>query len=204
MQAGSRPGTVGLPLPGQALKVTDPDTGRPLGPGESGLLWVRGPNVMRGYLGDPERTAEVLRDGWYNTGDVARIETRPCGCGMPGIRFRIMGRADDMLIVKGVNLYPQALKAVIDGLHPRTTGAFRIVLREPGPRVAAPLRVRLEAAAGTTTAERQALEAELVARCRDLLRITPRLEWVAAGTLPRESMKTRYLLVEEPAPAQSS
>ena len=73
-QRGWKEGCVGLPLPGVAVKVTDPDTGHTLPLGEAGLLKVKGPNVMLGYLGKPELTAEVLQDGWYNTGDVARMD----------------------------------------------------------------------------------------------------------------------------------
>jgi len=73
-QRGSQPGTVGHPLPGVAAKVVDLETGE--GPliGTEGLLLVNGPNRMQGYLGDPDRTAEVLRDGWYVTGDIACID----------------------------------------------------------------------------------------------------------------------------------
>jgi acyl-[acyl-carrier-protein]-phospholipid O-acyltransferase/long-chain-fatty-acid--[acyl-carrier-protein] ligase len=73
-QFGSQPGTVGHALPGVVAKVVDPDTGE--GPliGREGLLLVNGPNRMQGYLGEPERTAEALRDGWYATGDIACID----------------------------------------------------------------------------------------------------------------------------------
>jgi acyl-[acyl-carrier-protein]-phospholipid O-acyltransferase/long-chain-fatty-acid--[acyl-carrier-protein] ligase len=73
-QMGSRRGSIGRPLPGVSVRIVSPDTGVPMPLGEPGLLLVRGPNVMRGYLGQPEKTAEVLRDGWYVTGDIARLD----------------------------------------------------------------------------------------------------------------------------------
>ena len=73
-QMGSRRGSIGRPLPGVSVRIVSPDTGAALPLGEPGLLLVRGPNVMRGYLGQPEKTAEVIRDGWYVTGDIARMD----------------------------------------------------------------------------------------------------------------------------------
>ncbi len=73
-QVGAKRGSIGHPLPGITVKIVDPDTLQPVGVDEPGLLLVRGPNVMRGYLNKPEKTAEVLDDGWYNTGDVARMD----------------------------------------------------------------------------------------------------------------------------------
>lgn len=73
-QAGSRRGSIGQPLPGVSIRLVDPESGAPVGRGQPGLLLVRGPNVMRGYLNRPEKTAEVLRDGWYSTGDIATMD----------------------------------------------------------------------------------------------------------------------------------
>jgi acyl-[acyl-carrier-protein]-phospholipid O-acyltransferase/long-chain-fatty-acid--[acyl-carrier-protein] ligase len=73
-QVGGKRGKIGHPLPGISVRIVDPETQAPLAAGQPGLLLVRGPNVMQGYLGLPEKTAEVLRDGWYVTGDVAAID----------------------------------------------------------------------------------------------------------------------------------
>lgn len=74
-QRGMKPGTVGRPVPGVAVKVVDPETHEELPLGSEGLLLVSGPNVMRGYWEDSERTAKAMRDGWYVTGDMARIDS---------------------------------------------------------------------------------------------------------------------------------
>ena len=71
---GSKEGTVGRPIPGVEVKIVEPETGEPLPAGREGLLMVKGPNVMLGYLNQPEQTSEVVKDGWYNTGDIASID----------------------------------------------------------------------------------------------------------------------------------
>ncbi|MCK4887902.1 MAG: AMP-binding protein [Planctomycetes bacterium] len=73
-QVGTKEGSVGHPVPGVAVKVVDVETKGPLDFGQQGVLMVKGPNVMLGYLGMAERSAEVLRDGWYDTGDIAKID----------------------------------------------------------------------------------------------------------------------------------
>jgi acyl-[acyl-carrier-protein]-phospholipid O-acyltransferase/long-chain-fatty-acid--[acyl-carrier-protein] ligase len=73
-QVGARRGTVGMPLPGVSVRIVDPDTYVPLPPGSAGMLLVRGPNVMRGYVGRDDLTAAALRDGWYVTGDLATVD----------------------------------------------------------------------------------------------------------------------------------
>jgi acyl-[acyl-carrier-protein]-phospholipid O-acyltransferase/long-chain-fatty-acid--[acyl-carrier-protein] ligase len=73
-QVASRRGKIGHPLPGVSVRIVDIESGQPVPPGTSGMLLVKGPNVMRGYLGKPVKTAEVLRNGWYTTGDIAMME----------------------------------------------------------------------------------------------------------------------------------
>jgi len=73
-QVGAKRGTIGHPLPGIGVRIIDPDSGESLPVDKPGLLLVRGPNIMVGYLNRPEKTAEVLKDGWYNTGDIATVD----------------------------------------------------------------------------------------------------------------------------------
>ncbi len=69
-----REGTVGRPIPSVAARVVDPETGEPLPRNSTGMLQISGPNLMKGYLDEPTKTAEVIRDGWYVTGDIAFLD----------------------------------------------------------------------------------------------------------------------------------
>jgi acyl-[acyl-carrier-protein]-phospholipid O-acyltransferase/long-chain-fatty-acid--[acyl-carrier-protein] ligase len=73
-QRGSKRGSVGRPLPSISVRVVDPDTGEVLQEDQPGILQIRGPNIMQGYLNMPEKTAEVLKDGWYASGDIATVD----------------------------------------------------------------------------------------------------------------------------------
>jgi acyl-[acyl-carrier-protein]-phospholipid O-acyltransferase/long-chain-fatty-acid--[acyl-carrier-protein] ligase len=73
-QIDAKEGTVGRPVPGVAAKIVDLDTGERLTIDQPGMLMITGPNVMKGYLDEPEKTADVVRDGWYVTGDVAKLD----------------------------------------------------------------------------------------------------------------------------------
>jgi acyl-[acyl-carrier-protein]-phospholipid O-acyltransferase/long-chain-fatty-acid--[acyl-carrier-protein] ligase len=73
-QTGSKRGKIGHALPGISVRIVDPETYQPIAVGSPGLLLVRGPNVMKGYLNRPNETAKVMRDGWYVTGDIAALD----------------------------------------------------------------------------------------------------------------------------------
>jgi acyl-[acyl-carrier-protein]-phospholipid O-acyltransferase/long-chain-fatty-acid--[acyl-carrier-protein] ligase len=73
-QSTFKPGKIGLPLPGVAVKILDQETGKPKEVNEDGLLFVKGPNVMKGYLHRDSETRDVIQDGWYRTGDIANLD----------------------------------------------------------------------------------------------------------------------------------
>jgi acyl-[acyl-carrier-protein]-phospholipid O-acyltransferase/long-chain-fatty-acid--[acyl-carrier-protein] ligase len=73
-QVGAKRGRIGHPLPGVSVRIVDPDTMQPLPLDTPGLMLVRGPNVMQGYLGRADKTEDALRDGWYVTGDIAAMD----------------------------------------------------------------------------------------------------------------------------------
>ena len=102
-----RAGTVGFPLPAVSVRIADPETGRELPRGEIGVIEVKGPNVFKGYWRMPEKTASEFRpDGFFITGDVATID-------QDGY-VTIVGRAKDLIISGGFNVYPKEVEGEID------------------------------------------------------------------------------------------
>lgn len=102
-----RAGTVGFPLPGVEVKICHSETGEEVPLGEIGVLWVRGPNVFKGYWRMPDKTREELRDdGYFITGDLARIDEDGY--------IHIVGRGKDLIISGGYNIYPKEIELFLD------------------------------------------------------------------------------------------
>ncbi len=129
----------------------------------------------------------------FTLNDIHQVFTEPCPCGMSGFRYKIVGRADDMLKVKGVPVYPAAIQGVINGFAPRLTGAFRIVLEVPPPRVIPPLKLKVEYGAGVEPGDLNKLENEICAKMKALLKIHPAITWLKPNTLERATKKTQLL-----------
>jgi acyl-CoA synthetase (AMP-forming)/AMP-acid ligase II len=129
-----KPDSVGPPVPVVTVKVVEPD-GRDLPPGAVGELWIKGPNVVKGYWGKPEATAETFSDGWLHTGDVARIDDE-------GFVY-IVDRAKDMLIRGGENIYSVEIEDVLYE-HPAVAEAAIIGVSHPtlGEEPAAVVQIR--------------------------------------------------------------
>jgi malonyl-CoA/methylmalonyl-CoA synthetase len=101
-----RAGTVGFPLPDVELRVAD-ESGKPVGQGEIGVIEVKGPNIFKGYWNMPEKTkAEFTADGFFKTGDVGVVDERGY--------VSIVGRAKDLIISGGFNVYPKEVEDAID------------------------------------------------------------------------------------------
>lgn len=106
-EGARRAGTVGFPLPGVELKITDPQTGAEVPQGDIGIIEVRGPNVFKGYWNMPEKTAEELRsNGFFMTGDLGLIDSQGY--------VQIVGRNKDLIISGGYNIYPKEIELLLD------------------------------------------------------------------------------------------
>ncbi len=147
-------GTVGFPLPGVSLRIAEPDSGKVVPGGDVGVIEVKGPNVFKGYWRMPEKTAAEFRpDGFFITGDLGKVDAQGY--------VHIVGRAKDLIISGGFNVYPREVEGEIDALD----GVFEsavIGLAHPdfGEGVAAVV-VRVPGAAIDEFAIRQALEGRL-------------------------------------------
>ncbi|MER8748425.1 malonyl-CoA synthase [Mesorhizobium sp. M1050] len=140
-QGERRAGTVGFPLPGVTLRITDPDSGAALAQGEVGMIEVKGPNVFGGYWRMPEKTkAEFRADGFFITGDLGLIDSDGY--------VHIVGRGKDLIISGGYNIYPKELESEIDALdgvsesavigvaHPDFgEGVTAVVVRAPASQI---------------------------------------------------------------------
>jgi long-chain acyl-CoA synthetase len=147
-------GHVGLPVPSTDAKIVDPDDGtRQLPVGQEGELLIRGPQVMKGYWRMPEATADMIRDGWLYTGDLAVMDADGY--------FRIVGRKKDVIIASGYNIYPDEVDGVLMS-HPAVLDACTIGV--PDERRGETVRAFV-----VPQPDRQVSEAELIAFCREQL-----------------------------------
>jgi len=167
-RAGMLPGSVGRLAPGTELRLLDPDTGRDARPGEPGELCVRGPQVMAGYLGRPEATAQMLgAGGWLRTGDLGRVD--------PGGHLFIVDRLKELIKVNAIQVAPAELEAVLAG-HPQVADAA--VVPRPDERTG-------EAPVAFVVARGSLEPGQLIA-------------WVAARVAPHKRIRAVRLVREIP------
>ena len=165
-------------------ELVDPDTGAALelADGATGEL------VLTHLC---HRAAPLLR---FRTRDHVEVRTSPCRCGRTGPRIRCLGRTDDMLIVRGVNVFPAAIREVVSAFAPAVSGQIVVRPRAPGVKQEPPLPVAVELGSGAQPDEE--LARAIGKRLREVLVVQTHVELVAPGSLPRSEYKSR--LVERP------
>jgi fatty-acyl-CoA synthase len=170
--------SVGRPVPGFRLRIVNPD-GRDLPEGSVGRVWIQGPSLMDGYLGDPEATARALRDGWLDTGDLGFLQTR---------ELYLTGRAKDAIILRGRNYAPEEIERAAEEVPGVRAGCAVAVswLPEDAPGEVLALFVEVSREASPEVV------ADLPEACRKAVLgatglAVDHLELLPPGTLPRTS-----------------
>ena len=161
-------------------ELVDPETGEALGleDGATGEL----------VLTHLRQRAALLR---FRTRDHVRVRTSPCACGRTGPRVRCIGRTDDMLIVRGVNVFPSAVREVVGGFAPDVSGYVLVKPRAAGVKQEPPLPVIVELAREVTAND--TLADAIRNRLRDVLVVQTRVDLVPWGSLQRSEYKSRLI-----------
>ena len=164
-------------------ELIDPDTAEVL-PFDDGRIGEAVYTSLRRQAGPVQR---------MRSHDLMQVFTEPCPCGRTTFRFKVLGRSDDMFIVKGVNVFPQAVQASLMKLAPRLTGEYQIVL-ERKPPIDYPVTVKAEVARDVPAAAHAALAAEAVHRVQSENNFACRIELVPQGTIAAVDKKTRRVI----------
>jgi len=159
------------------FEIIDPESGEPLAMGETGELVIT------------TLTKEALPMVRYRTRDITRLSDEPCGCGRTHLRIkRITGRDDDMMIIRGVNVYPSQVEAALVGA-PGLAPHYQIVLVREGVLDSMALEVEVLAGAAETEADRARIAAEVRHRIKGLIGVTCTVRALAPGCVPRSEGK---------------
>jgi phenylacetate-CoA ligase len=163
-------------------ELIDPDSGEvlPFTDGQQGEIV---------YTSIRREASPLLR---MRSHDLMQVFTEPCPCGRTSFRFRVLGRSDDMFIVKGVNVFPLSVQAVLMRLSPRVTGEFRVVIDRPPP-IDYPVPITVEVAGDVPAASLEALAREVETRLQAELNFTAAVTLVGPGTIATE-VKTRRVV----------
>jgi long-chain acyl-CoA synthetase len=181
-----KPGSIGTPIEGVQLRLID-DAGQTVGEGEIGEIAIRGHNVMKGYWGQPEATAEAITDGWFRTGDMAKVDSDGY--------YYIVDRKKDLIIRGGYNVYPREIEEVLHE-HPAVAEVAVIGIPHPdlGEEVGA--AVALKPGASATPSELREFAKDKVAAYK-----YPRQVWLV-DSLPKGP--TGKILRREIHPAEDA
>ena len=184
LQRPSKPGTVGLPIFGVDVRCVD-EHDNALPPGERGEVVVRGPNVMKGYYGRPDATAEAMRGGWFRTGDIGQFDADGY--------LSIVDRKKDMILRGGFNVYPREIEEVLM-THPAV--ALCAVIGVPDPRLGEEIKAVIVLRPGAAVTEE-----ELTAWCREqmaafkyprIIEFRDALPMSATGKILKRELRERH------------
>ncbi|MDF3072462.1 MAG: phenylacetate--CoA ligase [Alphaproteobacteria bacterium] len=168
-------------------ELIDPDTLKPIA--------INGPTVGRLLMTSLQHQARPAFK--LDAGDIFQVDNTSCpSCGHAHLRIKVLGRADDMLIVRGVNVYPSSIKDVVAGFMPQVTGEIRIVLKEKPPRITPPLVVRVEQAGELGEEAATRLRGAIEHRIFEILRVRATISLVPPMSLPRSTGKTKLIDME--------
>jgi len=184
----TKPGSVGPLVPNTQMKVVNPETGESLGPGQQGELWVRGPQVMKGYLNNPDATKEVLVDGgWLRTGDIGYYDEDKS--------FYICDRLKDLIKVKGYQVAPAELEEVLRS-HPlvHDAGVIGVPCKRSGEVPVAFVQLKTDAPSNISD-ELKTFVAKRVVSYKKLnsVHIVNSLPRSMAGKILRKELRAEYL-----------
>jgi phenylacetate-CoA ligase len=160
------------------------------------LPWKEGTTGELVYTALDRECSPLVR---FRTRDHAVVTGTTCSCGRTAPMIRVFGRTDDMLIVKGINVFPSAIQDVVSSFTPRTTGGLRIVADFPGHTTQRPLRIRVEHAEALTGSPEaiEGLRLEVADRLRGLLNFAPAVEMVAPNTFEKPGIHKVALIARE-------
>jgi phenylacetate-CoA ligase len=163
------------------LELIDPESGDalPMEDGASGELVL---THLR------HRAAPLLR---FRTRDHVEVKTSPCACGRTGPRIRCVGRTDDMLIVRGVNVFPSAVREVVNTFTPQVSGHIVVRPRAPGVKQEPPLPVSIELAQDTQATDE--LSEAISTKLREELTVRAEIQLVPWGSLSRSEYKSKLV-----------
>lgn len=153
-----------------------------------------------GVVGEAIHTALEYQAGpaFRNaTGDLLKLQVNECpGCGEFGARIDIVGRVDDLLNIKGVKVYPAAIKGVVAQFQPDVSGQIQILLDAPPPRVEPPLKLTIELDQSATGIDESGLSQRIQARISELLKVPTAVTMVPFGALERSNLKTKMIVIK--------
>lgn len=166
-----RLGSIGMPAPSTDMRIVD-EEGNVLGPKQAGEIQIKGPQVMKGYYNRPMETSDVIKDGWFSSGDIGEM--------MEDGFFRIVDRKKDMINVSGFNVYPNEIEDVL-AMHPKVLEAAAIGI--PDPKSHEVVKVFI------VKKDKSLNKKELIAYCRENLtgyKVPKEVEWV--DELPKSNV----------------